>query len=399
MGFMESTKAANMNFGRVDSPDFPACYITQKGDHFMITGAQAGTYEFYKEDIICFKLLSTGDNWIKWLMRFKDGKYAVITCDVTPPSQKGSGVSMAPIERFFGDLLFNDVSIKNANNENLTNTEVVTNQEKSKPIEESQNNVQTNEKYENHLIVNNEEVSSTVEQCEVTSNQDLNVKEVTNINILENLNILKKLKELLDLGAITQSEFEEKKILLLSGIGVKKEEVQSIDQSVSTASKNQKGLRIFNFILTNLTIVTFIVGVICLFSLDFRYFAGYSPEHQQVWLYSTFLRVAFSSTAVIDIAVWCLFILIGAILMLVSLAIKLIIEIKQNKDNNKIIILDIITILISAVSIVPSAIIVDWAKPGVKLFLILTSSCAIAILVHLFLGLIKKLLEYIQVSH
>ena len=105
MGFMESMKAANMNFGRVDSPDFPACYITQKGDHFMITGAQAGTYEFYKEDIICFKLLSTGDNWIKWLMRFKDGKYAVITCDVTPPSQKGSGVSMAPIERFFGDLL------------------------------------------------------------------------------------------------------------------------------------------------------------------------------------------------------------------------------------------------------------------------------------------------------
>lgn len=135
------------------------------------------------------------------------------------------------------------------------------------------------------------------------------------------------------------------------------------------------------------------VGVICLFALDFRYYAGsFAPDYQQVWLYLPFLRAAFSSQNVVDVAVWCLFILIGAILMLVSLTIKLIIEIKQI-NNKKIIILDIITILISVVAIVPSAIIVDWAKPGVKLFLILTSSCDIAILVHLFSLLIRNFLN------
>lgn len=39
MGFLNALKGANFNFGTVDSPDFVACYITKKGDNFMITGA------------------------------------------------------------------------------------------------------------------------------------------------------------------------------------------------------------------------------------------------------------------------------------------------------------------------------------------------------------------------
>ena len=105
MGFMDAMKGANMNFGTVDSPDFMASYLTQKGDHFMITGAQAGTYEFTKADVVEFTPIASGALWIKWKMVFKDGKVAIITSPVKDPHGQGSGVSMAPIERFFGDLI------------------------------------------------------------------------------------------------------------------------------------------------------------------------------------------------------------------------------------------------------------------------------------------------------
>ncbi len=104
MGFLDSMKGANMNFGTVDSPDFAACYLAQKGDHFMITGAQAGTYEFTKSDIAEFKVVAAGGSWIKFKMVFKDGKIAIIQSVVKNPDEK-KGLVMAPIERFFGDLL------------------------------------------------------------------------------------------------------------------------------------------------------------------------------------------------------------------------------------------------------------------------------------------------------
>lgn len=104
MGFLDAMKGANLNFGMVDSPDFMACYLTQKGDHFMITGAQAGTYEFTKADVTGFKAILAGGNWAKYKITFKDGKCGIITSEVVTQAQKGT-VSMAPIERFFGDLL------------------------------------------------------------------------------------------------------------------------------------------------------------------------------------------------------------------------------------------------------------------------------------------------------
>ena len=104
MGFMDSMKAANLNFGRVESPDFQAAYITLKDDHFMIASAKE-TYEFRKEDVVEFSVLCAGGAWAKYKIKFADGKCGVITCDVIPPAQKGTGVSVAPIERYFGDLL------------------------------------------------------------------------------------------------------------------------------------------------------------------------------------------------------------------------------------------------------------------------------------------------------
>ena len=104
MGFLDSMKGANLNFGLVDSPDFMSCYIAKKGDHFMITGAQAGTYEFEKEDVVSFKVVAGGGTWIKYKITFRDGKSGIITSEVAMQSQKAA-ISMAPIERFFGDLL------------------------------------------------------------------------------------------------------------------------------------------------------------------------------------------------------------------------------------------------------------------------------------------------------
>lgn len=105
MGFLNAMKGANMNFGRVESPDFPASYITTKGDHLMITGAQNGDYEFTKSDVKEFKCICAGATWVKYKITFNNGKCGVITSHVDDPSAQRSGVSMAPIERYFGNLL------------------------------------------------------------------------------------------------------------------------------------------------------------------------------------------------------------------------------------------------------------------------------------------------------
>ena len=116
MGFLDAMKGANMNFGTVDSPDFTACYLTlkdfkQNDSPFIITGAQAGNYEFKKSDVKEFRVVASGGDWIKYKMKFADGKSAIIHSFVDTKAtgngstNNSSGVKMAPLERFFGDLL------------------------------------------------------------------------------------------------------------------------------------------------------------------------------------------------------------------------------------------------------------------------------------------------------
>ena len=114
MGFGQAMKAANANFGTVDSPDFKACYLTAKSflrpdGVFLIVGAQAGEYQFTHDDVKEFKVVASGQTWIKYYMKFNDNKVAIITSPVKDPLDKNSGASMAPIERFFGDLLYKTV--------------------------------------------------------------------------------------------------------------------------------------------------------------------------------------------------------------------------------------------------------------------------------------------------
>lgn len=104
MGFLDAMKGASFNFGQVHSPDFPACYLAKKGDYFMITGLQAGTYEFSKEDVAAFQVVASGGSWIKYKITFKDGKTGIITSEVALQGKKAT-VSMAPIEVYFGDFL------------------------------------------------------------------------------------------------------------------------------------------------------------------------------------------------------------------------------------------------------------------------------------------------------
>jgi hypothetical protein len=79
--------------------------------------------------------------------------------------------------------------------------------------------------------------------------------------------------------------------------------------------------------------------------------------------------------------------------MAISLTIKFIVEVKPNKSNNKVILMDLITLLVSVIPIVFSAILVHWAKPGVELFLILVASSAIAVFVHLILSIVEKVIS------
>ena len=104
-------KAANFNYGRVDGPFFPCCYLTSELDEnkqiiMLIIGTETGEYYFRHEDVKVVKAIASGQTWIKWYMKFKDGKIAIVTSPVRDPNENNSG--MAPFERFFGDLLFKE---------------------------------------------------------------------------------------------------------------------------------------------------------------------------------------------------------------------------------------------------------------------------------------------------
>ncbi len=112
MGFFDGMKGANFNFGEVDSPDFPGCYLTcAKGlktdDGFAIVGTSISKYEFTKQDIKEFKCVAAGATWIKYKITFNDGKSGVITSHVIDPTspEKKNTITVSPIDRFFGDLL------------------------------------------------------------------------------------------------------------------------------------------------------------------------------------------------------------------------------------------------------------------------------------------------------
>ena len=114
MGFGNAMKAANgLNFGRVEGPDFQGAYLVAEDmkhvdDRFLFVGGTLREdYPFTCDDILLAKIIANGESWIKWYLFFKNGKMAIITSPASytvADSQRGSGISMAPIERFFGSF-------------------------------------------------------------------------------------------------------------------------------------------------------------------------------------------------------------------------------------------------------------------------------------------------------
>ena len=101
-------KAANgLNWGEVESPDFPCCVLMFKDKELYILSADVGgnvDYTIKQENVIVFQLVGCGGEWAKYRLLFKDGKTAIITQPVYTQQQRnrlGISVHIAPLERFF----------------------------------------------------------------------------------------------------------------------------------------------------------------------------------------------------------------------------------------------------------------------------------------------------------
>lgn len=110
---MDKMKAANgINFGHIESPDFPGGMLVMKNNQLTIINGAMGGNNFERpvtqSNIKIFKLIGCGGSWAKYYLEFKDGKSGVVTQDVlTDAEKRQSGANMASIERF---LKFVDVA-------------------------------------------------------------------------------------------------------------------------------------------------------------------------------------------------------------------------------------------------------------------------------------------------
>ena len=113
---MDKLKAANgMNFGEIESPDFPGGVLILKDKQLTIINSAVNGPSFERvvkqSDIKIFKLIGCGGMWAKYYLEFKDGKAGIITQEVITKSQKqGTSVTMASIERF---IKYVDPSLNN----------------------------------------------------------------------------------------------------------------------------------------------------------------------------------------------------------------------------------------------------------------------------------------------
>ena len=105
MNFKDKMKAAvGLNFGDVESPDFPGgILIVKEGKLCIIAKALNVNWpDYYVEqsNIEHLTLIGCGGTWAKYYIKFKDGKKAIITQQVLTQSQEPkNGVSVASLER------------------------------------------------------------------------------------------------------------------------------------------------------------------------------------------------------------------------------------------------------------------------------------------------------------
>ena len=203
----------------------------------------------------------------------------------------------------------------------------------------------------------------------------------------------KRWETLLECGAITQKQFDEQHLSASQLNDSHRSNTKTPAPNYIKQTKQRdvaKPLSTINLILTILTVITFFVAAVFLCIARVEVFLEEYDDGTSHWITDHFITAAFSGW---DISVLCLFTILGAILMLVTLLAKFKFEIKHSYDDNKIIIRDLLTLLVSAIPIVFSSLIINrYANIGLLLFLILSGSCGILIGIHMFLLLIKKLL-------
>ena len=163
MGFMDKMKAANgMNFGRIESPDFPCGVLILKNGQLTIINAAMNGRDFEKtvrqSDIRIFKFLGCGGTFSKYYIEFKDGKSGVITQEMPAP---GSKVKMAPVERyikivdpqFSNTVVSNPLKMNNASNGDNSN-QIAPENEESNNVEEY-NQLEENETQQEEIVEDN----------------------------------------------------------------------------------------------------------------------------------------------------------------------------------------------------------------------------------------------------
>ena len=227
--------------------------------------------------------------------------------------------------------------------------------------------------------------------------------------IQKNLHAIKQLKELLDMGAITQAEFNQKKNVLLGVI--------SAPAKTKTAKelRSNKGLHTTNLVLSIFTIITFIVGIVFLLCTKIEY--CYRYDYIDEWGVSrpyyidtdfSYLQIGFNLCEEFEFK--CLFAVIGAILSAICLVVQFILDCRKKKNATALLIVDILTILSLTVAIVFGFLSMDGGY-GVyrgdvnggsyvyvnryfcdyaQIFSILFSSACCIALVHLIISLIIK---------
>ena len=269
----------------------------------------------------------------------------------------------------------------------------------------------SNEVVPDDEIVETEEIATDVAMDD-SADQSLGAVDVDEYNNKKKMfELLTELAALRDANVLTEEEFNEQKKQILnaryepvphrvaSDRGKGKEVALAVGKSTVSDKKagEKKGkhpraaklLSVVSLIFTILTVATFLVGAVFLCTARVRVLLERNMDGTTHWISDNYISAAFGGW---DISIMCLFTVIGAILMFVALLAKLRTEIKHSQDDNQSIITDILTLLVSAVPIVFSALTVDYyANSGLLLFLILSSSCGILIAMHLVLLLIKKL--------
>ena len=114
---IQLNKARMSNFGLVDCPQFPKAYLTYKsilkpdGFYMIINGSNE--FDFTKDDIKLIKIIGFGETWTKYLMKFHDGKVALVTSYLSAEHVNNKITHYWNLfEREFGDFILREELIK-----------------------------------------------------------------------------------------------------------------------------------------------------------------------------------------------------------------------------------------------------------------------------------------------